>query len=73
MKRYANRSGESGVIAYEDRPGAIVVQFQGGERYEYTNRSAGASIVADMQRLARSGQGLSTFIARHRPPYARRL
>jgi len=73
MKRYANRSGESGVVAYDDRPGAIVVQFQGGETYEYTAGSAGASVVADMQRLARSGRGLSTYIAKHRPAFARRL
>jgi hypothetical protein len=73
MKRYANVSGESGVIAYDERPGLIVVQFQGGEKYEYTARSAGASVVADMQRLARAGRGLSTFIAKHRPGFARRL
>jgi hypothetical protein len=73
MKRYANVSGESGVIAYDERPGLIVVQFQGGEKYEYTARSAGASVVADMQRLARAGRGLSTFIAKHRPRFARRL
>lgn len=73
MRRYANLSGESGVVAYDERPGTIVVQFRGGETYEYTARSAGATVVADMQRLARAGQGLSTFIAKHRPGFARRL
>jgi hypothetical protein len=73
MKRYRNLSGNSGVAAYDIRPAAIVVQFQGGEKYEYTEDSAGAVVVTAMQQLARSGRGLSTFIARHRPGYARRL
>lgn len=73
MKRYANLSRDSGVVAYDARPGRIIVQFQGGETYEYTARSAGAAVVAEMQRLARLGRGLSTFIARHRPAFARRL
>ncbi|RQP22313.1 hypothetical protein [Piscinibacter terrae] len=72
MKRYANLSGDSGVVAYEDRPGAIVIQFQGGDTYEYSTQSAGASVVAEMQRLARSGRGLSTFIAKHKPGFVRR-
>jgi hypothetical protein len=72
MKRYANLSGHSGVVAYEDRPGAIVIQFDGGETYEYTDRSAGASVVAEMQQLARSGKGLSSFIAKHKPGFVRR-
>ena len=73
MKRYRNLSGDSGVVAYEIRPAAIVVQFQGGEKYEYTELSAGAVVIAAMQQLARSGRGLSTFIAQHRPGYARTL
>ena len=72
MKRYANLSGHSGVIAYETRRGAIVVEFQGGERYTYTASSAGADAVAEMQQLARAGRGLSTYIARHRPGYEER-
>ena len=71
MKRYANLSGHSGVVAYETRRGAIVVEFQGGERYTYTASSAGADVIAEMQRLARAGRGLSTYIARRRPGYER--
>jgi len=71
LKRYANLSGQSGVTAYEVRGAAIVVQFQGGERYEYTASSAGGAAVAQMQHLARTGRGLSTYIARHRPGYER--
>jgi hypothetical protein len=73
MKRYANLNGDSGVVAYDDRPGTIVIQFQGGQTYEYTARTAGASVVTEMQRLARSGRGLSTFIAKHRPGFVRKL
>ena len=71
MKRYANLSGHSGVVAYETHRGAIVVEFQGGERYAYTASSAGADAVAEMQRLARAGRGLSTYIAQQRPGYER--
>jgi hypothetical protein len=71
MRRYRNLSGRSGVVAYANRPQAIVVAFDGGECYEYTARSAGALPVARMKRLALAGRGLSTFIARHQPHYAR--
>jgi len=73
MKRYANRSGRSGVVAYEVRPGAIVIAFRNGERYEYTQASAGVAEVAAMQALALAGEGLSTFVAQHQPGYARKL
>lgn len=69
MKPYRNLSGHSGVVAYEIRPGAIVVKFRGGEAYTYSDQTATASAVAEMQRLARAGRGLSTFIARHRPGF----
>lgn len=73
MKRYGNLSGDSGVIAYEVRSAAIVVQFQAARSNEYTERSAGAAAVAAMQQLARSGRGLSTFIAQHQPRYAHKF
>lgn len=74
MKRYRNLSGHSGVVAYEGHTHAIVVEFQDGSRYEYTELSAGAEVVETMKRLAAHGQGLSTFIARHaRDRYARKL
>jgi hypothetical protein len=69
MKRYRNLSGNSGVAAYDDGPGFILVRFTGGDTYRYTDASAGAPVVAEMQRLARAGRGLSSFIARTRPPY----
>jgi hypothetical protein len=72
MKPYRNIGRRSGVVAYELRPGAIVVRFHSGDTYEYTEASAGRHAVAAMQRFAAAGQGLSGFIARHKPAYASR-
>ena len=60
---YHNRSGDSGVVAYEWGSDWIRVQFTGGHVYEYTHESAGRKNVATMKRLAESGSGLSTFIS----------
>lgn len=74
MQRYRNLSGDSGVVAYELAPGRIVVQFVDGWKYEYTNLSAGAATIDTMQRLAREGRGLSSFISVHvRNDYARKF
>jgi len=74
MQRYKNASGESGVVAYDIDAGAITVQFRGGDRYLYTEDSAGAANVARMQELARAGHGLSSFISQHvHDRYARKL
>jgi hypothetical protein len=74
VQRYANRSGKSGVAAFECGDGSIVVEFvakgtEGGQRYRYTVRSAGRSAIAKMQRLAAAGSGLSTYIAQNAPDY----
>ena len=74
MQRYANKSGHSGVLAYELGDEAITVKFSGGDRYEYTAGSAGATHLARMRALAQEGRGLSTYISRHvRDRYARKL
>jgi hypothetical protein len=73
MERYRDLSGTSGVTAYAIRADAIDVQFAGGAVYTYTVASAGRTHVRRMQRLARSGSGLSTYIAQHvRGAYAAR-
>ena len=73
MERYENVSGQSGVVAYEIGPGHIAVEFVDGWVYLYTARSTGAADVAEMQRLARSGSGLSTYISRFvKERYARK-
>lgn len=74
MQRYRNLSGDSGIVAYDIDAGQIIVQFRNGERYLYTEDSAGAANIAAMQRLARSGRGLSGFISQHvRDAYARKI
>jgi hypothetical protein len=74
VKRYDNRSGESGVVAYEFGAGRITVQFIDGSVYLYDAERPGAEAVAEMQRLAQAGQGLSTYISRRvRDCYAKKL
>ena len=74
MQRYGNQSRESGVVAYDIDAGQIIVQFRNGDRYLYTEDSAGAANIATMQALARAGRGLSTFISQHvHDRYARKL
>jgi hypothetical protein len=73
LKRYQNRSGNSGVTAYEILEDGIRVRFVDGEIYTYTFESAGREDVERMQVLARSGEGLSGYIATHvRHRYARK-
>jgi hypothetical protein len=64
MQRYKNLNGESGVVAYDIGTRSITVQFTGGDRYLYTFDSAGAANIAEMQRLAKTGRGLCSFISR---------
>jgi len=74
MQPYKNLSGNSGVVAYDLGAGSITVQFINGDRYLYTEESAGAANIAHMQRLAIAGRGLSTFISQViRKRYAKKL
>jgi hypothetical protein len=74
MTRYRNISGNSGVVAYEIHPRSVIVQFQDGEKYEYTVGSAGTEAVRMIKQLAVAGQGLSGYIAQHvRDAYARKF
>lgn len=65
MKRYKNLEGGSGVLAYENGKGFIKVKFVDGRTYTYTFKSAGKAAIAQMQKLAESGKGLSTYISQH--------
>ena len=70
MKRYANLSGKSGVIAYAIGKDFVDVKFRGrDEVYRYSERSAGKQAVEAMKEFALAGRGLSTFIAREQPGY----
>jgi hypothetical protein len=74
MQRYKNQSGESDVVAYDIGDRSITIQFSGGDRYLYTVESASAANIAEMQRLARAGRGLATFISQViRQRYAHKL
>lgn len=72
MERYANHSRQSNVVAYENGPDYIKVQFATGywKLYTYTNLSAGQDAIQKMQRLAVEGKGLNSYISTHKPPYA---
>ena len=71
MKRYANLSGNSGVLAYQIGPDSIAVKFQDGKVYFYTHASTGPVHIKAMKQLAAGGSGLCTYIARHvREAYA---
>ncbi|WKW11246.1 hypothetical protein Strain138_000482 [Pseudogemmatithrix spongiicola] len=74
MKRYADVDNDSGVFAYEYGPGWIHVQFDTGAAYEYTDASAGAHHIREMQRRADAGDGLNAYIMKHaRKGYSRKL
>lgn len=63
MQRYANKGGNSGVVAFEIEDNSITVQFKDGWNYVYDNSAPGASVVAQMKTLALSGHGLNSFIS----------
>ena len=74
MKRYRNRGGDSGVVAYEIGPDSITVKFSDGSIYLYTYQSAGSANIEHMKRLAIDGEGLNNFINRCvKKSYARKL
>ena len=76
MRRYANLDGESGVLGYELHEQSIDVYFRSGHRrgYRYSAVRPGLAHVREMQRLARAGRGLATYINQHvRENYERKL
>ena len=69
MVLYKDINGDSGVLGYEIGDDYIMVQFKTGAIYTYTYLSAGAEKVETMKVLAKSGNGLNSFINR----YAKKL
>lgn len=65
MTPYANRGGDSNVVAYESEQDAIAVQFGDGSVYLYTYASAGWASIERMKSLAEAGEGLNSFIQRN--------
>ncbi len=72
MQTYANLSGESNVIAFENGSDYIIVQFANGKEtfYKYTYASAGGNAVETMKSLALAGRGLNSYISTNKPAYA---
>jgi len=71
MKRYLDKTGSSGVIAYEIQKDGILVRFRNGGTYLYNQQRPGKQQVAQMKKLAEQGAGLSTYISVHvREQYA---
>ena len=65
LRRYANRSGQSGVAAYATGRDGILVEFNDGKLYFYSLEVPGQRHVERMKSLAEAGAGLSTYISRH--------
>lgn len=60
---YKDINGDSGVLAYEIGADFIDVQFKGTSKvYRYSYQSAGRESVERMKSLAKSGDGLNSFI-----------
>ena len=74
MKPYKSKSGKhSGVVSYQAGRDYIIVQFEGGELYKYTNASAGTKAIETMKKLALDNRGLSSFISQQQPSYEKKL
>ncbi|KPY56750.1 Uncharacterized protein ALO94_04145 [Pseudomonas syringae pv. spinaceae] len=74
MERYGNLGGNSNVARYEISADSIIVEFGDGSQYLYDGTRPGQESVADLQRFARAGQGLNSYISRVvRKNYARKL
>lgn len=74
MRRYGNRHGGSGIVAWEASDDELRVKFRSGEVYVYDADHPGRAHVEAMKRLAERGEGLTSYISRHvREDYARKL
>ncbi len=62
MQPYKDIAGDSGVAAYEIKPGSITIQFRKGGTYLYDASNPGAQHVVEMQRLAEAGDGLNAYV-----------
>lgn len=70
MERYLDLDGDSGVVGYEIGDTFIRVKFSGTAKiYTYSYRKAGEFHVEKMKVLAKSGNGLNSYIMK----YAKKL
>ncbi|MCI1679568.1 MAG: hypothetical protein LKK36_11870 [Ewingella americana] len=63
MQPYANKSGKSGIVAYEITADSITVQFRDGWKYVYNTVTPGAAVLAQLKSLAQAGRGLNSYIS----------
>jgi hypothetical protein len=74
MQPYQAANGQSGVTAFKIEPGAITLRFRNDGTYRYDATRPGPAHVAEMQRLARQGKGLNTYVNKYvRKDYAKKL
>lgn len=62
MEKYKDLNNDSGVESFEVGPDRIAVEFTSHWVYVYSYASCGSANVKEMIRLARSGDGLNSFI-----------
>jgi hypothetical protein len=66
MKKYQNKSGQSGVESYDFTEDHIDIQFNASDRiYRYKISKIGSHHLQKMIKFASEGLGLSTYIAQH--------
>ena len=65
MTPYTNSSGKSGIVGFEIKREAILVEFRHGGKYLYDYETTGRGHVEDMKVLALEGRGLASYINRH--------
>ena len=70
MQSYKSKSGKkSGVVGFAIGPYFIKVEFEKGEKYLYSYKSAGKRAIEEMKKRALANEGLSTFISQNDPPF----
>ena len=68
MQSYKSKSGKkSGVVGFAIGPDFIKVEFEKGEKYLYSYKSAGKRAIEEMKKRALANEGLSTFISQNDP------
>jgi hypothetical protein len=71
MTPYKNLDQNSNIVAYENGPNYIIVQFRLGywKTYTYTASIVSMLVIEYMQDLAVEGKGLNSYITKYKPPY----
>lgn len=65
MQPYKNLGGNSNVKAFDIGDNYIDVEFNGGDIYRYSYKSAGRNKIEQMKKLALEGYGLNSYIMRN--------